>query len=75
MTDRVQLNDEVLETVSGGNITFTWRNQKGTCGLNGDYSHTFSDRGAFLSKIKECYANGMNDAQTLDALINAGIVK
>ncbi len=74
MAERIQLNDEILESVSGGNITFTWRYGKGTCGLNGDYSYSFDDRNAFLAKIKECYANGMNDSQTIDALVAAGII-
>ncbi len=74
MANRTQLNDEMLETVTGGNITFTWRYGQGTCGLNGDYSYSFTDRGAFLAKIKECYANGMNDVQTIAALAAAGII-
>ena len=74
MSNRELLNDEMLETVSGGNITFTWRYQKGTCGLNGDYSYSFTNRSAFLAKIKECYGQGMNDAETLSALLSAGII-
>ena len=74
MANRVQLDDNMMETVTGGNITFTWRYEKGTCGLNGDYSYSFTDRGAFLAKIKECYGNGMNDVQTINELVNAGII-
>lgn len=74
MAERIQLNDEMMETVTGGNITFTWRYERGTCGLNGDYSYSFDNREQFLGKIKECYANGMNDAQTIDALLAAGII-
>ena len=74
MAERVQLSEEMMESVTGGNITFTWRYEHGTCGLNGDYSYEFDDRGAFLGKVKECYANGMNDAQTIDALLDAGII-
>lgn len=74
MSTRFELDDNMLESVAGGNITFTWRYKKGTCGLNGDYSYSFDDRDAFLAKIKECYGNGMNDTETIDALLDAGII-
>ena len=74
MSNRINLSDEMVETVAGGRITFTWRYQEGTCGINGNNIYSFSDRGTFLSMIQECFAQGMNDEQAIDALLAAGVI-
>ena len=75
MANRVQLNDEVLEAVSGGNITFDWDGKNGNCGLNGDKSYSFTSRNEFVSAVVQCYQAGMTDAECFDKLVQDGVVK
>ena len=48
MSNRVELNDELMESVIGGTITFDWDGSIGHCGLNGDKSYTFSNKQRFV---------------------------
>lgn len=71
---REMLNEEMLEDVVGGNITYKWRNGVGSCGLNGNYNYTFSNKSAFVAAVMKYYSQGMNDAQILAALVNDGVI-
>lgn len=74
MSNRVQLNDEFLEGVVGGKITFDWDGAVGHCGLNGDKSYTFTDKGQFVAFVTNCFKQGMKDSECLNALVAAGII-
>ena len=54
MSNRVELNDELMESVIGGTITFDWDGSVGHCGLNGDKSYTFTSRGDLIAFCKVC---------------------
>ena len=76
MTKREIVADELLDGVVGGNITYTWMNGQGRCGLGGNNKFTFTDKGRFESFMTDCMVNkGMNDVQTLQALYSAGIIR
>ena len=74
MAKRVELNNDMLENVVGGNITFDWDGHIGHCGLNGDKSYTFNDRSEFIGFAKKCHSQGLSDAECLQAMIDNGII-
>lgn len=75
MSNRIQLDDQMLEDVVGGNLTYTWFGGQGTCGLNNNHKWKFSDKTKFESFMKDCMQNkGMNDVDTLKAMLAAGII-
>ena len=75
MANRMQINDDMLEEVVGGNLTYTWFGGQGTCGLNNNNKWKFSNKVKFESFMKDCMQNkGMTDVQTLQAMAAAGII-
>ena len=74
MSNRISLSDELVENVAGGRITFTWRFQEGTCGINGDNEYSFTNRDEFLATVKDLFAQGMNDQEVIDAMLSDGVI-
>lgn len=74
MSIREKINEEVLENIAGGNITFDWNGTVGHCGLNGDKSYTFESRSAFVAAVTSCYKAGMSDAECLQQLIEDKVI-
>ncbi len=75
MANRTQINDEMLEEVVGGNLTYTWFGGEGTCGLNNNNKWKFTDKTKFVNFMKDCMQNkGMSDVDTLKAMQAAGII-
>lgn len=75
MSDRIKLNEEMLEEVIGGTITFDWDGRNGHCGLNGDKSYNFDSREEFIAAVKQCHRDGLTDAECLQSLIQNGIIQ
>lgn len=71
---RIELNDQVLEDVSGGNITYTWDGTSGTIGIDGDNRFVLLDKAAFVSYYNSVKGT-MKDSQILTNLFNQGIIK
>ncbi len=75
MANRMELNEELLDDVVGGNLTYTWFGGQGTCGLNNNNKWKFTDKSAFESMMKDCLqTKGMSDVETLQAMLAAGII-
>ena len=74
MADRVMLNDDMMGSVVGGNITFDWDGKVGHCGLNGDKSYTFDSRSEFVNAVTACYKEGLSDSECLQRLIDNGVI-
>lgn len=74
MSERIEINEENLESIVGGNITFDWNGKVGHCGLNGDKSYTFDSRTKFVNSVIQCFNQGMKDYEALEALIASGII-
>lgn len=74
MSDKIELRDEELENVSGGNITFTWDGTSGTIGLDGNNVFILVDRDAYLSYFNEVHGT-MTDGEILRNLLAQGIAK
>ena len=72
MGDRIQIDDNTLDNVVGGKVTYTWGNGHGTCGLNGNNKYKFDS----LEKF-ETFVNAHPDLRNgylLDAMLDAGII-
>lgn len=74
MSNRKEIDENVLESIVGGNITFDWDGHVGHCGLNGDKSYTFNSRSQFVSAVQKCYSAGMSDSECLNKLIDDKVV-
>jgi len=75
MDNRVQLDDELLEDVVGGNLTYTWFGGQGTCGLNNNNKWKFTDKTKFEEMLNDCMRKkGMSDVDTLKAMLAAGVI-
>lgn len=72
---RVIIGDDNLDNVVGGALSYRWRKAtKGQVGINGNYTHVFTDKAAFEAKVGECVSQGMTDVQMMEALIAAHII-
>lgn len=75
MANRMELNEELLDGVVGGNLTYTWFGGQGTCGLNNNNKWKFTDKNAFENMMNDCMrTKGMTDVETLQAMLAAGII-
>ena len=75
MANRVQLNDDSLDLVVGGNLTYEWYGGLGKCGLNNNHKWSFTNKTEFESFMKECMIEkGMSDVDTLKAMVANGII-
>lgn len=75
MSNRSLIDENALEAVYGGNITFDWDGKNGNCGLNGDKSYSFDNRTTFVNAVIQCYQAGMTDVECFDKLVQDGVVK
>jgi hypothetical protein len=72
MGDRIQIDENALNNVVGGKVTYTWGNGKGTCGLNGKNTYKFDSLEkfeAFVGAHPE-----LRNGYLLDAMVSAGII-
>lgn len=74
MSDKTKLQDEELENVTGGRITYTWDGTSGTIGLNGNNRYILLDKDEFV-KYWNSEAGNKSDAEILTYLIQNKIAK
>lgn len=75
MKNPIQINDDLLEGVVGGNLTYTWSGGQGTCGLNDNNKFKFNDKQKFEDFMNDCFKNKkMTDVETLQAMLDAKII-
>ncbi len=72
---KVELFDEELIDVTGGQITYTWDGSVGTIGMNGRNPYTLVDKDAFVAYYKSVQGTGIKDSQILRYLLEHGIAK
>lgn len=84
MSNRVELNEDVLEVISGGSINFLPANAKamnGVVGINGHYTHSYEDEAACKAKYAEVFYSRQwtsiaeRDNTIFQALIDAKLIK
>ena len=69
-----QLNDDELDLVSGGEITYTWDGTSGGIGMDGYNPLILLDKEAFLSYYLSVRGT-MTDGDILRNLLAMGIIK
>lgn len=74
MSDRIKLNEEELDLVSGGDITYTWKDGKGTIGLNGYNPFILVNKQAYLDYYNSVKGT-LTDGQILTNLLAMGIAQ
>lgn len=74
MGNKIELNDEELDLVNGGDITYTWNGTSGRIGINGNNKFILVDKAAFVTYYNK--AHGVeSDGAILNYLIQHGIAK
>ena len=67
-----QLNDDELDLVSGGQITFSWNGTTGSIGMDGYNPFILTDRDAFAAYYNSVQGT-MSDVDILRNLVAMGI--
>lgn len=73
MDKKIRLQDEELENVAGGQITYTWNGESGTIGIGGNNNLVLLDKEAFIAYYKSVEGT-KKDSQILTDLFNQGII-
>lgn len=71
---KLEIREEELDKVSGGQITYTWDGTQGTIGINGNNNFILLDKdafGAYYSQVKDTMA----EKDILKELFAKGIIK
>ena len=74
MADRIAINEEQLDDINGGAITYTWDGSQGSLGMNGKNIYTLLDKNAFLKVYNEMFGKA-SDAEIIKTLRAQGIIK
>ena len=74
MANRVELFDNDLDNVTGGEITYTWEGSCGTIGINGNNAFKLLDKDAFISYYNSVKGTGIKESQVLKDLLAKGII-
>lgn len=74
MSDKIKLNEEELDLVSGGDITYTWNGTSGSIGLDGNNPFILVDKQAYLDYFNSVKGT-MTDGDILRNLLAKGIAK
>lgn len=75
MDKRIKIEEEALEGITGGKITYTWNGTSGTIGINGNNNLILVDKDAFVSYYNSVQGQGLKDSQILTNLLNQGVIK
>ncbi len=74
MTDKYELLDEELESVSSGRVTYTWDGKRGTIGKDGNNIYILVDKEKYLEYYNsEGYK--LPDSKVLRYCLEHGIAK
>lgn len=73
MSDRKIINDEQLDNVAGGNITYTWDGETGSLGMNGTNKYVLNNKAAFIKVYNEM-KDDYSDAEIIKELRNQKII-
>ena len=74
MANRISINDEQLDNVTGGAITYTWDGKTGSLGLNGKNTYMLLDKAAFLEVYNDLFGK-VSDAEIIKTLREKKIIK
>ena len=76
MSNREVINDEFLDNISGGAVTYTWDKEakQGSLGINGNNPYILLDKDAFLAVYNELFGK-VSDAAIVRTLREKGIIR
>ena len=74
MGNRININDDQLEAINGGAITYTWDGNSGSLGIDGVNKYKLLDKGRFLEVYNDMFGE-YSDAEIIKELRNQGIIK
>ena len=74
MSDRIEIEDELLDNIDGGAITYTWDGNQGSLGVNGNNPYQLVDKSKFLEIYNDMFGK-YNDAEIIKELKKQGVVK
>lgn len=74
MAEKIKLNEEELDDINGGQITYTWDGSSGTIGRNGNNRYKLIDKAAFIKYYNE-NKDTMSEATIIKNLLAKGIAK
>ena len=73
MSKRMIINEEQLDSVTGGKITYTWDGSQGSLGMNGVNKYILLDKNAIIKVYNEM-SSDYNDAEIIRALREKHII-
>ncbi len=73
MADRISIEEELLDNINGGAITYTWNGQTGSLGIDGKNIYTLHDKEAYLKVYNENFGK-KNDLEIIKILKQKGII-
>lgn len=73
MSNKVELHEEELDNVTGGDITYTWNGTSGRIGINGNNVFILVNKTAFIEYYNSVHGTGVKDADILKYLLAHGI--
>lgn len=71
---KMELHDDELDLVTGGDITYTWTGTTGTIGINGNNPFILVSKEAFVKYYNQVHGT-MTDAEILTNLLAQGVIK
>ncbi len=74
MADRIEINEEQLDNINGGAITYTWNGETGSLGIDGNNIYKLLDKEAYL-RVYNQYFGKKNDLEIIQILKKQGIIK
>lgn len=74
MENRQEISEEMLDSIVGGKITYTWNGTSGTIGINGNNPYVLVNKSQFVSYYKSVEGT-MSDGAILKQLLARGIAK
>jgi len=73
MSNREPINEQELQQVNGGQITYCWNGKTGSLGMNGVNKYKLLDKEAFLKVYNEMFGQ-YSDADIIRVLRERGII-
>lgn len=74
MAGMVELLDDDLIDINGGQITYTWNGETGSIGINGNNPFILVNKDDFVTYYNSVKGT-MSDAEILTNLLNKGTIK
>ena len=73
MANRIEINDEQLDNVNGGAITYTWDGNEGSLGINGNNPYKLLNKTKFLEVYNQMFGK-YTDTQIINELKKQKII-